>query len=87
MVAINHVPGLVFERDDFTSQIDGSTTQFVLKREPVLNTVMVLRNGVETREGSNEDYTFSGKTVTIRFPMFVGRTSLVIKYFFIRGEC
>lgn len=47
---------------------------------------MVLRNGVETRVGGvTADYSLSGKTVTVNFPMFAGQTNLVVKYFFFRS--
>ncbi len=85
MAKINFIPRAVFQREDFSSQV-GSTVQFVLERVPIDGTVMVLRNGVETREGgSTADYSLSGKTVTVNFPMFAGRTNLVVKYFFFRS--
>ncbi len=86
MSKINFIPRTVFRREDFSSAV-GATTQFVLDREPIEGTVMVLRNGVETREGATADYSLSGKTVTIQFPMFADQTRLVVKYFFLRSEC
>lgn len=85
MAKINFIPRAVFQREDFSSQV-GSTVEFVLERVPIEGTVMVLRNGVETREGGNAaDYSLSGKTVTVNFPMFAGQTNLVVKYFFFRS--
>lgn len=85
MAKINYIPRAVFNREDFSSQV-GSTTQFVLERVPIEGTVMVLRNGVETIEGgSSADYSLAGQTVTVNFPMFADRTSLVVKYFFQRS--
>jgi len=81
MAKINFIPRSKLQREDFSVLIDGNTTQFVLKNEPEPGTVMVLRNGVETREGSMKDYTLSGKTVDVRFPTFQDRTKLVVKYF------
>lgn len=85
MAKINFIPRAVFQREDFSLQV-GSTVQFVLERVPIEGTVMVLRNGVETREGGGTaDYSLSGKTVTINFPMFAGQTNLIVKYFFFRS--
>ncbi len=85
MAKINYIPRVVFNREDFSSAI-GTTVQFVLERTPIEGTVMVLRNGVETRAGgSTADYSLSGKTVTVNFPMFAGQTNLVVKYFFFRS--
>lgn len=82
MAKINRVPQPVMKREDFSSQV-GHTNQFILEREPIVDTVIVLRNGVETKEGGNTaDYSLSNKTVTINFPMFANKTSLVVTYFY-----
>ena len=87
MARINYQPGLVFCRQDITDQVLANSGLAVLDDEPVEGTEQVLRNGVETRAGNTRDYTISGKSVTIRFPVFSGRTKVVVKYFCRRGGC
>lgn len=64
--------------DDFTEEVSAGATKFVLSCEPADNTLRILRNGVEQREGS--DYTRVGLTVTPLFKLRPGRTVLIAKY-------
>lgn len=47
-----------------TGSINGSNTDFVLPKAPQTNGLSLFLNGVRQREGSSNDYTIAGKTVT-----------------------
>lgn len=67
-------------RDISVSPADVTSKQFALPDVPEPGTLQVFRNGVATKEGADRDYVLSSNVVTIRFPVFAGRTKVAIKY-------
>lgn len=79
MAEVNLSQPLQF-RDISVSPADVTSKQFALPDTPEPGTLQVLRNGVLTKEGVDRDYVISGNVVTIRFPVFAGRTKVAVRY-------
>ncbi len=52
-----------FVIDDFTSQTNGSQTQFTLSQQPLPNSLQVSKNGLVLK--STDDYSLSGQVITM----------------------
>jgi len=52
--------------------VDDSNATYTLSYTPVPNSLQLLFNGLRQREGAENDYTISGRTITMADPLEVG---------------
>jgi hypothetical protein len=79
MAEVNLSQPLEF-RDISVSPAEVTSKKFTLPEHPEPGTIQVYRNGVMTQEGIDRDYVVNGNVVTIRFPIFAGRTKVAVRY-------
>lgn len=56
---------IIEKTEDFSNQLNGIKTQFVLSIEPIISSLRLYRNGV--LQSQNSDYLLSGKIIIILF--------------------
>jgi len=65
--------GTVVTNETPSGALDGTNVTFTLAHTPLAGTVMLYYNGVHMRPGGGNDYTISGSTITMEYP--IGRCS------------
>ncbi len=82
MAQIDHLTNLLEVRSIRVAPPAGHGKDFQLPEKPEPGTLQVFRNGMKAEEGTNRDYVLDENTITVRFPLFAGRTTLAFKYSF-----
>lgn len=60
-----------------SGNINGSNKNFTISSEPIEDEVFVKLNGLIQKEGTSEDFTISGTTITFNIPPKTGMKVLV----------
>jgi len=71
--------GLFWGYDDLTSLVNGTTNIFNLSYTPI-GPIWVIHNGIVRRIGSDNDYTLSGKVLTMNYIPNTNTTSFFVIY-------